>query len=424
MLKRLSHAVLVLIAATASGVMTSPGAAQAAATFARIDASPFVLDPSDSFQRYGDIVSRIEASGKVTSAASLSAAIDGTQDFEPVWGFGSYSTGIAASRNPVGFRWDGEDDDWNDPWRPQGITGSWDAQPNLLWENRKIAVTSWHGPHDRNNPNKNVDDFTRLTFVDHTSTSSLKFRDVLLVVPKTVDGVDTFARFNWNHGDGVVWYGNTLLVANGGRMHAFSLKHLWKMTRSEEEVGLGADGSKAPSGRWHRYVLPMVGEYFPESTPPDNGYIGCESRVKTRHCLNSISLDRRGSNRDSLVSAEFVGDDLAGGRAFRWPMDASTALPLVREDGKVHADEAFVSPIWHMQGIASDGANWFISGTCAGGSGTCVHKAAPDTSPSQQATVNRGLQNLSYQPAYNGSAPRLWGLTEGNDRFVFNISVP
>lgn len=410
-------AAAVLFVGGFASVAVQPGPAYAAAAFAHIDASGFVLDPADSFQRYGGIVSRIEASGKVTKPSSLGAAIDGTQDFHPTWGL-CHATGIVATLSPTGFCWDPADDDWDTAnWRPQGISGSWDAQPNLLWQGRKIAIASWHGIMDS-------DAFARLTFVDYTDTAHLKFRDVLLVVPVVSNGVDNFAPFNFNHADGVVWYGNTLLVANGGRLHAFSLNHLWTMTRSEEEIGFGADGSLAPSARWHRYALPMIGEYYPDYTPTDGTYIGCSSITGTRPCLNSISLDRRGSSRDSIVSAEYVSANSAGGRAIRWPMDYTTALPLVGADGKVHADEAFTSPIWHMQGAASDGTNWFISGTCASGSGTCIHKAAPDQSPHQQTTVNGGLENLSYQPSYNGSAPRLWGLNEGNNRFVFNIAVP
>jgi hypothetical protein len=406
-----------LVAAGLCSVASYPGRADAAMAFGHIDASSFVLDPSDSFKRYGAIVSRIESSGKVTKPSSLGAAIDGPQDFHPTWGL-CHSTGISSTLSPTGFCWDPADDDWDTAnWRPQGISGSWDAQPNLTWSGRKIAVASWHGI-------QGSDNFARLTFVDYTDTTNLKFRDVLLVVPVVANGMDNFTTFDWNHADGVVWYGNTLLVANGGRLHAFSLNHLWTMTRSEEEIGFGADGTNAPSGRWHRYVLPEVGEYYPDYAPTDGTYISCAVMTGTRPCLNSLSLDRRGSSRDSMVSAEYVSADSAGGRAIRWPMDYNTALPLLSADGKVHADEAFVSPIWHMQGAASDGSNWYISGLCASGSGTCIHKAAPDQAPHQQTQVYGGLENLSYQPSYNGSAPMLWGLNEGNDRFVFRISVP
>ncbi|MEV5575437.1 hypothetical protein AB0L06_35820 [Spirillospora sp. NPDC052269] len=391
--------------------------ADAAMAFGHIDASPFVLDPSDSFQRYGAIVSRIESAGKVSKASSLGAAIDGPQDFHPTWGL-CHSTGITSTLSPSGFCWDPADDGWDTAnWRPQGISGSWDAQPNLTWSGRRIAVVSWHGIQSR-------DDFARLTFVDYTDTTHLKYRDVLLVVPKAVNGTDDFTAFDWNHADGVVWYGNTLLVANGGRLHAFSLNHLWTMTRSQEEIGLGADGSQAPSARWHRYALPEVGEYYPGYAPSDGAYIACTVKTGARPCLNSLSLDRRGAARDSMVSAEYVSDDSAGGRAIRWPMDYTTALPLLGADSKVHADEAFTSPIWHMQGAASDGTDWYLSGTCASGSGTCVHKAVPDQAPKQSTQVTGGLENLSYQPSYNGSTPALWGLNEGDNRFVFHINVP
>jgi hypothetical protein len=318
-----------------------------------------------------------------------------------------HSTGISAALAPSGFCWDARDEGWDTaPWRVQGISGSWDAQPNGLWEGRKVVVASWHGP-------KGEDSFTRLTFVDVTD-GTYEFRDVLLVVPT---GGDTgFTRFNWNHADGVLWYGSTLLVANGGRLHAFSLKHLWAMDRLAEDIGLGP----TPSARWHRYALPMIGEYYPERTPASGeGYIGCNSITGNRPCFNSISLDRRGAARDSMVSAEFVGPNQAGGRAFRWPMDASTALPALAADGKVHAEEAYASPIWHMQGIASNGEDWFISGTCASGSGTCIHKARPSQPPRQQAQIYGGLENLSYQP----SPKRLWGVTEGTS-YVFSMNVP
>ncbi|GAB3808741.1 hypothetical protein [Micromonospora zhanjiangensis] len=52
------------------------------------------------------------------------------------------------------------------------------------------------------------------------------------------------------------------------------------------------------------------------------------------------------------------------------------------------------------------------------------HPALPEQAPHQQTLVNGGLENLSYQPGYSGSAPRLWGINEGNNRFVFNISTP
>jgi hypothetical protein len=400
----------------AGAVVVSPGVAQAAAAFAHIDASSFTLDPGASFQQYGDIVTAIEASGKVTRPATLGAVLDGTQDFHPKWGL-CHPTGIT-SGTPDGFCWDAADDDWDTAnWRPQGLSGSWDAQPNGVWTDtdgstRKIALASWHGIQDS-------DAFARLTFVDYTDTKNLKFRDVLLVVPVETGGVDNFVPLA-AHADGVVWYGNTILVANGGRMHVFSLRHIWSMTRSEEEVGFGSDGSKAPSARWHRYALPEIGQYYPDFTPT-GAYIPCSPLTGTRPCLNSLSLDRRGSSRDSIVSAEYVAANSAGGRAIRWPMDYLTALPLLSADGKVHADEAFSSPIWHMQGAASDGTNWYLSGLCASGTGTCIHKAVPDQPPHQQTLVNGGLENLSFQP---GSSPRLWGVNEGNNRFVFNIPAP
>jgi hypothetical protein len=418
-IRRCLAALGVLAVSSVATIVATVGTAQAASTFAGI-ANPgqFVLDPATSFADYGGRVASLEAAGKVRAVSSLDEALSGPQDFHPDWDL-CHSTGIATASHPDGFCWDHRDDSgWSvSNWRPQGISGSWDAQPTGLWAGRHIAVGSWHGILDS-------DAFARLTFVDYTDHANLKFRDVLLVVPTLTNGVLNFTTFDWNHADGVIWYGNTLLVANGGRLHAFSLNHLWAMTRSEEAVGLGADGTGAPSARWHRYALPMIGQYFPESTPPNGTYVACSSITGTRPCFNAISLDRRGSARDSMVSAEFVGPNQAGGRAFRWPMDYLTALPMLGPDGKVHAEEAYTSPIWHMQGVASDGTNWYLSGTCAGGSGTCIHKAQPNQAPHQQAQVYGGLENLSYQPKLGTAAARLWGLTEGDSRYVFSMDAP
>ena len=56
---------------------------------------------------------------------------------------------------------------------------------------------------------------------------------------------------------------------------------------------------------------------------------------------------------------------------------------LMDADGKVHAEAAYRSPIWNMQGIASDGTNWWMAGRCPGQRvrTACIHKAQPDTEP-------------------------------------------
>lgn len=80
-----------------------------------------------------------------------------------------HPTYLAASLNPQGFCWqDGEDDDEN-VWIPQGVTGSGDAQPG--GGARRIAAATWHNGDDS---------AIRVSFLDLATN---KYRHVLLVEP-------------------------------------------------------------------------------------------------------------------------------------------------------------------------------------------------------------------------------------------------
>ena len=54
--------VLMVLAATVAATGFLPGAAVAATPFAGIDPAPFMLDPSDSFQRYGALITELDCS--------------------------------------------------------------------------------------------------------------------------------------------------------------------------------------------------------------------------------------------------------------------------------------------------------------------------------------------------------------------------
>src|SRR5690606_8118627 len=137
-------------------------------------------------------------------------------------------------------------------------------------------------------------------------------------------------------------------------------------------------------------------------------------------CLNAIALS---PDRESFVTAEFHRPDEAGGRVIRWGLDSATGLPSGA------AVEAFRSPIWRQQGIATDGTAFYVSGDCPGtpppddpNDHSCVHETLPDDEPHVLAKAPPLTQNLSYWP----QTGELWGLNERinttvGKRVVFNV---
>ncbi|MFC1412532.1 hypothetical protein ACEZCY_26420 [Streptacidiphilus sp. N1-12] len=433
--------VTALLAAFAAGLLGA-APAHAAAAFSSIDASQFQLDPGTSFSTDKAAIAAVEATGAVTVQNANQVLTTGGHT-------GSvglcHGTGLAASLSPSGFCWD-QADDVSDSyttaggWTPQGITGSYDAQPNGLWSDgsgsHTAFIASWHFDEKMGTANAVANEFARITLVN-ADNNKINYNHLLLVQP-TVDasGHADFHATPATHADGVVWYGNTVFVANGRWLQVYSLQHIWKMNSLQATVGITGSSSSA---RYSNYALPLVGLY--RTTASDT--TGCNSTTGTGVCLNSLSLDRSGA--DGLVSAEFynnptAGGSSAGGRVIRWPLNYLTALPStdtpdVQGAGITHAGEAFVSPIWHMQGAATDGTNWYIAGDCPSGVGggsndtggqpySCIHKALPNTAPHVLTTSPVYTENLGYSP----SSGRLWGINERINsttgiRVVFSINT-
>lgn len=423
---------LLTVTATVLGI----GQAQAAtplATMPTATVSQFSLDPGTSFSDFGAAVGAVEAAGHVT-VQNANQVLDagGTQGSKGL----CHNTGLSSSLGPTGFCW-AKADDTSDSytttggWTPQGITGSYDAQPNGLWADGTTQHTaylaSWHFDQAMGTANAQGNLFARLTLVNADS-DAITYNHLLLVQP-TGDASTggNFTATPNTHADGVVWYGNHVFVANGRWLQVYDLRHIWKVNSTEQSVGISGSTSSA---RGYRYALPMIGRY--RTTASDD--TACNSATGTSPCLNSLSLDRNGP--DGLVSAEFYNANAGGGRILRWPLNYQTALPTTTDPsgiGVVHPTVGYTSPIWHMQGAATDGTNIYLAGDCptgvGGGSGdslpySCIHKAQPDQAPHVFTTSPVLTQNLGYSP----SAGRLWGINERinsttGERVVFSIAT-
>ncbi|WP_399935022.1 hypothetical protein [Streptomyces kanamyceticus] len=340
-----------------------------------------------------------------------------------------HDTGLSASLKPGGYCWKPQDDrssSWNvtdGGWTPQGLSLPYsDSGPAAdgQWKGVSAYAATWHHGTDMGNPDpakRRGDEYARLSLVS-TKSGTPNYHNLLLVQPAVnADGTGDLRVVPGNHVDGVVWYGDRAFVANGRYLQVYDLRHIWKLNKQDKEVGITGTTS---SGLWHNYAVPMVAMYRTTT-----GSAACTVTAGTTPCLNSLSLDRTGG-QDALVSAEYK-KDAAGGRVVRWPLDATTKLP------KGHASAAYSSPVWSMQGAATDGTNWYMSGTCPTGAGggtaedpySCIHKAQANTAPHVMTAAPVYTQNLGY----SWSTDRLWGINErinstAGRRVVFSVNTP
>ncbi|MGH8875859.1 MAG: hypothetical protein ACRD0P_00700 [Stackebrandtia sp.] len=393
--------------ATVGSAIPALAAEDAAAKFEHIDHSPFSLSPNPTGIDYQAMVDKVEQDPRVTKS-SLEDVVTADSPRRTGRYPLCHETNLDDDLGPSGFCWD-SDDDRSADWVPQGVTGSGDADPSGEVDGRRLVAASWHSEND---------DFARLSIADYTKPATeLSYHHLLLVQP-TAEG--NFTGADNVHADGLMWFGDKLFVATGVRLQVYSLEHIWK-TRTDGDaagqVGLVGDDAYA---RWHGWAMPMIAEY--RTTWNDDGsWKSCASVTGDAPCMNSIAL---APDRESFLTAEYYQPDAAGGRVIRWGLDPATGLPAAK------ATEAFVSPIWHQQGIATDGDAFYVSGDCPGApppddpnDHSCIHKALPDAEPHVLTKAPPLTQNLSYWPRTG----ELWGINERintseGKRVVFKIT--
>lgn len=375
-------------------------------------AAPAALDPLSvggfeltRDQLFTDEIAGLEETGKVKKAAVTDVL--GARTGRPAL---CHNTGLNGALKYDGFCWD-EDDDRNDysdkqgGWMPQGFAGSHDATAAGTYQGRHLYVASWYfGKHDKNGPNE---EYARVSIVQSTG-AQVRYGHVALVEP-TKDGfqVPKYA----NHTDGIAWYGDKLLVANGAELQVYDLRHLWKMDSNSARTGIQGG---AASARYHNWALPMVARYKtydftnPRACGPSNG----------KMCLSTASIDRSKATH-ALVTGENYTK--GGERIIRW------SLSQLGKDGAypqtVKPLNGYTTPVWNMQGVATDGSRYYMSGDCPKGwpaNYSCLHVAEPGKAPHVLTQIPWLTQNLSWAP----QSGRLWGVNEalGMRRVVFSIN--
>ncbi|MFE9024053.1 RICIN domain-containing protein [Streptomyces sp. NPDC007808] len=346
-----------------------------------------------------------------------------------------HGTGLNGTLKYDGFCWDDADDrtGYTDTdstgtkiggWMPQGFSGSHDATADGLYAGRHLYAASWYyGTYVKDDPKSPYEEYTRISIAQSTG-DQVSYGHVALVEP--VNG--NFKKLaHRSHADGVAWYGNRLFVANGVELQVYDLTHLWRMNDTNS-AATGLSGGQT-SARYHRWALPLLARYttkpdvnpdetnghpFPNDNPrscgPTNGVL----------CLSSLSIDRSTST-PSLVSVENRSG--AGARIVRWPLSQlGSSLPT----RVTSYTTGYTTPVYNVQGTATDGENFYMSGDCPGSwpSGfSCVHVASPGNGPHVLTQAPYLTQGLSW----DRNARRLWGLNEaledsaGPHRVVFSI---
>ncbi len=305
-----------------------------------------------------------------------------------------------------GFRWDDEDSR-SKRWWPQGITTSADRDESEAYDERRIVMTSWYSK-DLAGVHKG----SRITVVDLARDGRLHYRHVLLV--------DAFRRGDGTvdlrpmkiHAGGIVWHGEHLHVA--GTSRGISTFHLDDIMRVGSEGSLGAAGSAGSGGDrnrlgvgagsfGYRYLLPVR---FTYDAFADDGH------EPLRYSF--LSLDR-GSAEPRLIAGEY-GRRGRTTRLVDFPIEPSTSLLQVSEDGHAQPLSLSGEGIEGMQGATVVGDRWYVTTSAGPYVRGSLYVGRPGAFRRRARVLPVGVEDIAYWP----SRDELWSLSEyPGRRFVF-----
>lgn len=185
-----------------------------------------------------------------------------TSGYTSVYGFN-----IPADRQAGGFKWNSGDEQTKE-WRPQGITGFTRA-------GRRFVLVTWYGVDPGtisgiNNQHKGV----RVSLVDITNMSDIKYRHILLVQEKANQSnselwsasnsytqLGTFIPVTI-HAGGIACYGTKVYVASTSLgIRVFDLTKMVSAAGDEGETRCGSESDGTLKAFNYAYVLPQIGYY-------------------------------------------------------------------------------------------------------------------------------------------------------------------
>ena len=283
-----------------------------------------------------------------------------------------------------GFRWD-HDDHRDQRWWPQGITTSADAGDPEDFEGRTVLLTSWYA-HELDG----VAMGSRLTVVDLSDRTRIRYRHVLLVTPVLTDG-QLDVRPVHVHAGGIVWHGEHLHVA--GTARGLSSFRLDDVVRSD---GFDLFG--------YRYLLPVRFTYDARAAPNEE---------PMRYSFASVD---RSSTPHALVVGEY-GRSTMSTRLARFEIDQATSLLSVDGDA-VSRPQLLEHGIAGMQGATVVDGTWFVTTSRGPYRMGSVWVGTPGALTEHRARLPIGPEDITYWP----SRDELWSLSEyPHARYVFGM---
>ena len=274
------------------------------------------------------------------------------------------------------FTWD-RADRRTGQWWPQGISTSADASDTEDVEGRRMFAVTWYAK-DLGEGGQG----SRVTFVDR---ETLRYRHVLLVVPRRRPDGSPEVKPLRVHAGGLVWCGDYLHVAATARgFMTFRLDDLMRVP--DDRV----------SSYGYRYLLPVRFAY--------QGFAD-EGHQKLRYSF--LSVDRAASP-PQLIAGEYAAGDQQSRRLVHYPLDPDSLLLQSGEDGISRPLLLEEKGVAHTQGVAVARGSYHLTvsrGTIRPGT---VYVGRPGAFRRFRFATPMGPEDLSWWP----STDELWSVTE------------
>jgi hypothetical protein len=276
-------------------------------------------------------------------------------------------------------------------WWPQGISSSADADPSERVLGRRLLLVSWYA-----HPVGGASHGTRLTVLD---LDSLRYRHVLLVVPRlTRDGTVTVGPLTV-HAGGIAWLGGAVHVAATAR--GLVTCHLDDVVRA----GPGVES------HGHDLLLPVRSSYRAGTE---------EGHERLRYSF--VSLDRTDTaGPPVLVAGEYGRRRGATTRLARFGVDAASSLLATGDDGRARPTTVEDGARARMQGAARVDGTWHATVSMGPWLPGGLASGAPGRLRLQPLALPMGPEDLTWWP----STRRLWSVSEHpGRRWIFSFPRP
>jgi hypothetical protein len=290
-----------------------------------------------------------------------------------------------------GFRWDHED--MRSPrWWPQGITTSADSATGAAGDDvdgRQVLMTSSYS-HELDG----ISHGARLTLVDLTDPSDLRYRHVLLVEPFLHDDGSVDVRPVTVHAGGIVWHGDHVHVA--GTARGFSSFRLDDIVRAPagDATRLRVTGERVDTFGY-RYLLPVRFTY--------DAHAG-DGTDKLRYSFASLD---RSTSPHRLVAGEYGRGDMTN-RLVRYEIDPVSSLLHAETDGRSVPLTLDAGGVPGMQGATVVDDTWFVTTSRGRFRLGSVWVGRPGELVEHRWQLPVGPEDITYWPARD----QLWSLSE------------